>query len=73
LDLPALLTPLLYFVSFAAVLVLFATAVGIAVWACKRAVITLASISRAVTEPPSRFADRRDYSPHPNHLKRAGQ
>jgi hypothetical protein len=74
-DVPALITPLLYFTSFTAALALFASTIALVFWALKKTVVTLIGVGRAMKEPPSRLAHRvgRDLSIQPNHLKRAGQ
>jgi hypothetical protein len=66
---------LLYFVSFASVLALLASAIAVAFWVLAKFFRAWGRFIRALFVPPDISRRRSDISVHidPNHLKRAGQ
>jgi hypothetical protein len=69
------MTPILYFTTFAAVLVLFASSCTIIVWALMKSVRALVGFYRAMTDPEVRSMNKKNRRQlqRLDHLKRAGQ
>jgi hypothetical protein len=67
------MTVILYFTTFAAVLVLFASALAAIGWILFMSMAIIAGLHRRMTEPEARPRRTSHPSLNPNHLKRAGQ
>jgi hypothetical protein len=64
---------LLYFTSFGAVLVLFASAVGVTVWTLRKSIrVTVRLYRPTQVKPIARTGCDQGHEHHPDHLKRAG-
>ncbi len=70
------MTPILYFTTFTAALVLFAGVIALSVWLLVKLIRLPGRIYSAVVDPPSNASaqEQKEFEGwHPAHLKRAGQ